>query len=70
MRTVDNPSDPNENRWVKLRRDFRLMCRLGAMTVYYFTKGRQMRAAYRRCEMNNEIYYVDDDPAEPERRVR
>ena len=70
MRTVDNQADPNESRWTKLLRDFRLLCRLAAMTAYYFTKGRQMRAAYRRCELQNEIYYVNNDPAEPERRVR
>jgi len=70
MRTVDNQADPNESRWAKLRRDSRLLCRLAAMTIYYWTKGRQMRAAYRRCEKLNAIYYVDDEPAEPERRAR
>jgi len=70
MRTVDNQSEPNESRWAKLRRDFRLMRQLAAMTAYYWTRGGRMRAAYHRCQSQNKIYYVDDDPAELERRVR
>jgi len=70
MRTSDNQANPNESRWAKLRRDFHLLCQLAAMTLYYWTKGSRMRAAYRRCVAENEIYFVDDDPAEAERRVR
>jgi len=70
MRTVDNQTGPKGSRRAKLESDFRLLCRLAAMTLYYFTKGRKMRADYQRCISRDEIYYVDDDPAEPERRVR
>ena len=70
MRTVDNQANPNESRRAKWIRDMRLLFRLAGMTLYYFTAGRRIRAAYRRCAQRNQIYYVDDDPAEPERRVR
>ena len=70
MRTVDNTADPNERWWEKLRRDFALAIQLAGMTAYYWTAGRKLRAAYRRCEQRGEVFYVDDDPAEPERRLR
>ena len=70
MRTSDNQANPNESRWAKLQRDFRLLVQLAAMTVYYWTRGSRMRASYRRCVDRDEIYYVDDDPADAERRVR
>ncbi len=70
MRTVDSKSDPNESRLAKAMRDLALLRRLLAMTIYYFTKGRQLRAEILRCESLGEIYYVDDDPADPERRLR
>jgi len=70
MRTNDNQANANESRMAKVLRDFQLLCQLAAMTLYYWTKGSRMRADYRRCVARNEIYYVDDDPAEAERRVR
>ena len=70
MRTVDYNPEPNESRWKKLRRDLALIRRLLAMTFYYWTKGGKLRDEFRRCEERGEVYYVDDDPAEPERRIR
>ncbi len=70
MRTVDFKPDPNQSRWTKMGRDLALARRILAMTVYYWTKGRKLRAEFRLCEKKGEIFYVDDDPADPERRVR
>ena len=70
MRTVDNTADPNESWWEKTRRDLALAFQLFGMTIYYWAAGRKLRSAYRRCEKLGETYYVDDDPAEPERRLR
>ena len=70
MRTVDQRADPNRNWFAKLRNDAALAGRLFGMAVFYWTAGRKMRAAYRRCEQRGEIFYVDDDPAESERRLR
>ena len=70
MRTVDVKSDPDESRWTKVRRDLALARRLLAMTAYYWTKGRKLRSEFRQCEQQGKIFYVDDDPADPERRVR
>ena len=70
MRTVDLKPDSGGSRWTKVRRDLALARRILAMTIYYWTKGRKLRAEFRRCEKKGEIFYVDDDPADPERRVR
>ena len=53
-----------------LHGDLALAFQLLGMSVYYWTAGRKLRAAYRRCAERGEIFYVDDDPAEPERRIR
>ena len=70
MRTVDNPASEKQNRWQKLRNDTALLIRFGAMILYYLTKGRQLRRIYRACEDRGEVFWVDDDPAESERRLR
>lgn len=70
MRTVDNKANPDEARWEKFKRDLALALQLCGMTVYYWTAGRKFRSMYRRCEERGETYYVDDDPAETERRLR
>ena len=33
-------------------------------------RGRRIRKAYRRCQARGEIYWVDEEPAETERRLR
>ena len=70
MRTVDQQADPNRSWWAKLKNDLGLAARLFRMTLFYWTRGRKLRATYRRCEQRGEIFYVDDDPAETERRLR
>lgn len=70
MRTVDNPASARQSRWQKLRSDAALLLRFAAMTLYYFTEGRRLRRIYRACEARGEVFWVDDDPAESERRLR
>ena len=70
MRTVDNAASANQSRWNKLRNDMALLMRFAAMILYYFTTGRRLRRTYRECETRGEVFYVDEDPAESERRLR
>jgi len=70
MRTVDNPASEKQTRWQKLRSDVALLFRFAGMTLYYFTEGRRLRKAYRACEARGETFWVDEDPAESERRIR
>ena len=70
MRTVDNAASAGQSRWNKLRNDLALLLRFAAMILYYFTAGRRLRRTYRACEARGEVFYVDEDPAESERRLR
>ena len=70
MRTVDQQPDLHQGWCAKLRSDLGLAAKLFRMTLFYWTTGRKLRATYRRCEQRGEIFYVDDDPAETERRLR
>ena len=70
MRTVDQKKNPNTGWWAKLRSDVGLAVRLARMTIFYWTTGRKLRAGYRHIEQRGEIFYVDDDPTETERRLR
>ena len=70
MRTIDRNSDANESLWAKVKHDLALARQLLGMSIYYWTKGRKLRAEYRRCQERGEVFYVDEDPAEPEKRVR
>jgi len=65
MRTVDNPASADQGLWNKLGTDLALMRRLAGMMLFYWTKGRRIRAAYRRCEASGETFWVDE--ASPER---
>ena len=57
--------------WLKrAHRDFVFLFRLARMTLYYWTKGRRIRRAYHRCQVRGAIYWVDEDPAVSERRIR
>lgn len=66
MRTVDNPASADQGLWKKLGTDLALMRRLAGMMLFYWTKGRKIRAAYRRCEASGETFWLDDEPSEPE----
>lgn len=70
MRTVDTAVEENLSRWQKLRADAALLMRFAGMILYYFTAGRRLRRIYRDCEARGEVFWVDDDPAESERRLR
>ena len=43
---------------------------LAKMIVYYWIAGGRIRKAYRRCQARREVYWVDEDPGETERRLR
>ena len=70
MRTVDQKTDSGTGWWPKLKSDMSLATRLLRMTIFYWTTGRKLRANYRSFEQRGEIFYVDDDPTETERRLR
>lgn len=70
VRTVDNPASAQQSPWQKFRADAGLLLRFATMIFYYHTAGRRLRRLYRDCEARGEIFWVDEDPAESERRVR
>lgn len=70
MRTVDNAASADQGRWVKLRNDAALLLRFAGMISYYFTAGRRLRRTYRECEARGQVFWVDEDPAESEKRIR
>lgn len=70
MRTVDNSASADQGRWAKLRSDAALLLRFARMIVHYFTAGHRLRRAYRKCESRGEVFWVDEDPTESERRIR
>lgn len=70
MRTTEVETNEDLSWWRRFRRDLALLRRLARMTAYYWRHGGRLRRAYRECEARGEVLWVDDDPAESERRVR
>ena len=70
MRTTETNTTEALNWWARLRLDFVSLINLTKMIGYYWTAGRRIRKAYRECEARGEIYRVDEEPAETERRLR
>ena len=70
MRTTESETNEDQTWWRRCWRDLALLGRLAGMTVYYWTRGARLRKAYRECEARGEVFWVDDDPAETERRLR
>ena len=70
MRTTESETNEDLSWWRQCWRDLALLGRLAGMTVYYWTRGARLRKAYRECEARGEVFWVDDDPAETERRLR
>jgi hypothetical protein len=70
MRTVDNAASAQQSRWQKFSNDLALLLRFAMMIFYYLTAGRRLRRSYRACEARGEVFWVDEDPAESERRLR
>lgn len=64
MRTVDNPASADRGIWRKFATDLALLRRLAGMMLFYCTKGRNIRAAYRRCEASGETFWLDGEPTE------
>ena len=56
--------------WGRLRRDLVFLISLTKMIVYYWIAGGRIRKAYRQCQAQGKIYWVDEEPAETERRLR
>ena len=70
MRTTESKTAGAMSAWGRLRRDVAFLINLTKMIVYYWIAGRRIRTAYQRCQARGEIYWVDEDPAETERRLR
>ena len=70
MRTTENRIAGALSVWGRLRRDVVFLISLATMIVYYWIAGGRIRKAYRRCQARREIYWVDEEPGETERRLR
>ena len=70
MRTVDNPAAADQGRWEKFRSELTLLLQFAGMIFHYYTAGRRLRRTYRDCEARGEVFWVDEDPVESERRIR
>ncbi len=70
MRTTESETNDDLSWWSRSWRDLALLGHLASMTVYYWTSGARLRKAYRDCEASGKVFWVDDDPAETERRLR
>ena len=70
MRTTESRIAGVLSVWGRLRRDLIFLTSLTKMIVYYWTAGRRIRKAYRQCQARGEVYWVDEEPAETERRLR
>lgn len=70
MRTTEIKISEGLSWWRRSRRDLALLGKLIGMTLYYWTRGARLRKAYRDCEARGEVFWVDDDPADTERRLR
>jgi len=55
LRTIDG--DPREGR---IRRDLRLLWRMGLMVVGYWTVGESLRREYRRKAARGEVLWLDE----------
>lgn len=67
MRTIDNKSDINATFLKKMKHDMRLFVRIFQMLFYYWTTGRRVRKAYRQCEAQGKIYWLDEQGSPEER---
>jgi len=70
MRTTESRIAGALSGWSRLRRDVVFLISLTKMIVYYWIAGGRIRKAYRQCQARGEIYWVDKEPAETERRLR
>ena len=70
MRTTESRTAGVLSVWGRLRRDLIFLTSLTKMIVYYWIAGGRIRKAYRQCQARGEIYWVDEEPAETERRLR
>lgn len=48
-----------DSRWLRLKRDVRLLLWLGGFLVLYLTVGRRMRRAYREAKRLGQPLYID-----------
>ena len=70
MRTTESRTAGVLSVWGRLRRDLVFLISLTKMIVYYWIAGGRIRKAYRQCQARGKIYWVDEEPAETERRLR
>jgi hypothetical protein len=60
MRTLDERNASTSSVLARWDRDRKLLFRLAAMTLAYFTTGALIRRRYRRCESRGETYWLDN----------
>lgn len=60
MKTIESGPSRGRSRFAGIREHIRLVMRIGGMLIHYFTTGRRVRQAYRRCEATGETYWVDE----------
>jgi hypothetical protein len=70
MRTTENRTVGVLSVWGRLHRDVVFLTSLTKMIVYYLIEGARIRKAYRQCHARGKIYWVDEEPAETEKRLR
>jgi hypothetical protein len=70
MRTTESRATGTLNMWNRLWCDVVFLISLTKMIVYYWIAGGRIRKAYRQCQARGEIYWVDEESAETERRLR
>ena len=70
MRTTESRTAGALSVWGRLRRDVAFLISLTKMIAYYWIVGGRIRKAYRQCQARGEIYWVDEESAETERRLR
>ena len=70
MRTTESRIAGVLSVWSRLQRDVVFLISLAKIIVYYWIAGGRIRKTYRRCQARREIYWVDEEPAVTERRLR
>lgn len=61
MRTIDGQLVKGTSRWEQVRRDARLLWRIGQMLYAYLVAGWRIRRTYRAKAARGETFWVDEE---------
>jgi hypothetical protein len=61
MRTIDGHLITETSLWQRLKRNGRLLLRMGQMLFAYFVVGNRIRRVYRAKEARGEVFWVDEE---------